>query len=200
MRIFNFLSVAIFLFSALVPAHATNNDILKEIEAHLNSIQTLQAGFQQYTPNEGYSSGLFYYKQPRKYLWQYTLPHNQKVVSTGSRIFFHDPETEQTTQLPPSIGFANFLNQKPMTLKSDDFQVRGVQVKNNIIQISIALNKLENSFFDLNFSKSPLQLLSMTQKSEFGAGISIVFSNLKLNENIQDDIFKFIPELEQTPE
>jgi outer membrane lipoprotein-sorting protein len=200
MRIFKFLFMTLLPIFSYTFAHAVNEHVLEEVEAHLNNIQTLQAGFQQHTPHEGYSSGLFYYKQPRKFLWQYNLPHNQKVVSTGSRIFFHDPDTDQTSQLPPNTGFANFLNQKPMTLKSDDFDIKNIQVNDNVIKISVGLNKPENTFFNLNFSRSPIKLLSMTQKGDFGTGISIVFSSLRLNQEIADDVFKFTPELEQTPE
>lgn len=173
---------------------------IDKIENHLNKIETFKASFQQHTPGEVYSSGMFYYKKPRKFLWQYHIPHEQKVVSNGSRIFFHDPQTEQTTQLPPSSGFANFLSQKPMTLKSDDFSIESIQIFDGIIDLELKADDEESARFHLKFSHNPVKLLSMTQRSEFGSGIGVVFSNHRINQGLEDDLFNFKPALEAIPE
>lgn len=193
---------AILIFPII--AHADDGDdsavIISKIENYLNSIESIQASFQQYTPGEVYSSGMFYFEQPRKFLWQYHLPNEQKVVSDGSRVFFHDPDTEQTTQLPPKAGFANFLNQKPMTLKGEGFTVDNVKSFDGVIELDVKIEGEEGNVFNLKFAEKPVKLLSMSQKGEFGNGVAIVFANHRMNKDIDDKFFKFKPELEQIPE
>jgi len=56
-----------------VIAYADDGDdsavIISKIEDYLNNIESIQASFQQYTPGEVYSSGMFYFEQPRKFLF-----------------------------------------------------------------------------------------------------------------------------------
>lgn len=200
MFLIRFLAIFIFPIIACANDSEISGTSIQKIEEYLNGIQSIQASFQQYTPGESYSSGMFYFEQPRKFLWQYSIPHEQKVVSDGSRVFFHDPETEQTTQLPRKAGFANFLNHKPMTLKADGFNIYNVKSYEGVIEMDIKIEDEESTTFNLKFTENPIKLLSMSQKGEFGNGVTIVFANQRVNQDIDDKIFKFIPELEQTPE
>ena len=146
------------------------------------------------------SSGIFYYQQPRKFLWQYQLPQNQKIVSTGSRMFFHDFETEQTTQIPMSSGFASFLTKQPLRLNDEDFKVLSSEELEGIINITLQLADDSSQQFNLRFESNPIKLLSMTQKGEFGTNLNITFANQKYNKPVDSELFKFTPELEKVPE
>ena len=191
----------ILALSLFLPLNAlANSPVVAQVEKHLNNLNSFSATFQQFTPSEGYSSGIFYYQQPRKFLWQYQLPQNQKIVSTGSRMFFHDFETEQTTQIPMSSGFASFLTKQPLRLNDEDFKVLSSEELEGIINITLQLADDSSQQFNLRFESNPIKLLSMTQKGEFGTNLNITFANQKYNKPVDSELFKFTPELEKIPE
>ncbi|MFT7144014.1 MAG: outer membrane lipoprotein carrier protein [bacterium] len=180
---------------ALNPAVAAETS-LTNIEGYLNSITTLEADFQQYAPGTPFTSGTFYLNRPKKFLWQYKLPHQQKLVSTGSRLFFHDPKTEQTTQLPLHSGFAAILTKNPISLSGDDFIVHDIKTEEGVTVVEMSLTHDEENRFVLRFKENPMRLLSMSSKDNFGQGVSVLFANHKQGHKLNENLFKFKPALE----
>lgn len=170
---------------------------LTDIENYLNGIATLEADFQQYAPGTPFTSGTFYLNRPKQFLWQYKLPHQQKLVSTGSRLFFHDPKTEQTTQLPLHSGFAAILTKSPISLNGDDFIVHSIKTAETVTVVEMSLSQDNENRFVLRFKDNPMRLLSMSSKDNFGQGVSVLFANHKQGHKLNKDLFKFKPALEE---
>lgn len=180
-----------------MPSFATEAT-LKRIEGYLNNLQTFEADFEQYAPGTPYSTGTFYLQRPKKFLWQYKVPHQQKIVSTGGRMFFHDPKTEQTTQLPLNSGLAAVLTKQPFYFQSDDIAVQEIRESEDIIAIELTLNNKneDGAAFTLKFTKEPFALLSLNNKDKFGQGVSISFKNIQQGHELKDELFEFVPAVE----
>lgn len=191
----NILTATFLLFSINV-AYA-NEATLSIVETYLNNISTLEADFQQYAPGTPFTSGTFYLSRPKQFLWQYKIPHTQKLVSTGSRLFFHDPKTEQTTQLPLNSGFAALLTKSPISLTNEDYTIHDFSNIEDITVIEMSVKGDNENRFVLKFSNNPLLLLSMKSKDSFGQGVSILFSNHKSGHKLNKNLFKFKPAVEQ---
>ncbi|MEJ2691973.1 MAG: outer-membrane lipoprotein carrier protein LolA, partial [Candidatus Thiodiazotropha sp.] len=75
---------------------------LRQLNAFLQELNTLQAGFRQTVQptdddNVYTSSGVFYLKRPGQLRWEYEDPATQVIVADGKRIWLHDLELEQVS-------------------------------------------------------------------------------------------------------
>tara|TARA_R110000868_G_scaffold218576_1_gene468899 strand:+ start:45003 stop:45605 length:603 start_codon:yes stop_codon:yes gene_type:complete len=170
---------------------------VEEIESYLNGITTLEADFQQQAPGTPYMTGTLYLNRPKQFLWQYKIPNEQKLVSTGSRLFFHDPETEQTTQLPLHSGFAGLLTKDSFSFNNGDFNIHNIQNYDDVTIIELSLKQDDENSFVLKFNNKPLSLLSMSSRDNFGQGVSILFANLQQGHTLDASLFNFKPVLEE---
>lgn len=195
--------IHIFIFALFLSFNATAEEnipsVTKKVENYFNSLQTFKASFQQFTTGEDYAFGYFYLQKPRQFLWQYTEPHNQKIVSTGSRMFFHNPQNEQTTQLPLNSGFAAVLTKSPFKIE-ESFNILDVKSHEGLLRIQIEPKEAEGvsgSRFVLTFEESPMRFMGMSMKDEFGQGIDIIFDNNEENVPLQSSLFHFTPAVEE---
>jgi len=136
------------------------------------SIKTYQASFvQTVTNNSGkviVYNGLVYIKQPNKMLWEYKTPIEKYVYMNKLKIIIDEPELEQAiyTELTNEINLIDFLNNPDLV---DDK-------------------------YTLTFKND--KLISIKYSDEMENNIEISFANIKVNQNITDQLFQFIAPLD----
>lgn len=170
---------------------------LKRVENYFNTLSTFQAEFEQVIPGQDVASGMFYINRPRQFLWDYTQPHAQKLVSTGAQLFFYDKEAEQATQLPLNHGLAALFVQEPFTLSGDKFLVDAYAENDTHMNLTLKMkepeSEAESGRLSLIFKKSPMTLEKIITEDAFGSRIHLLFKNIKTGLPLQASLFEFTP-------
>ena len=174
----------------------------KMVEDYFNGIATLRAHFtQQATGDSFVQEGEFYLRRPRQFLWQYETPDRQKVISTGTAIYFVDQERgDRVTQLPTNVGLARLFNTKVLSLARQGMEVTGARVTGN--QLLIDLKMLEKTRLNdqaglvslrMVFARRPMVLQRIDALDTTGVTTSVSFSNLQTGVELPRKLFDFVP-------
>ena len=108
-------------------------------------------------------TGNLFIKQPNKMLWKYELPVKKYVYMNGTNIIIDEPELEQAifTQMTDEINIIELINNPTKVDKK----------------------------YKLTFKDN--LLTKITYKDDIENQVTIIFTNIKINSNIEDKIFKF---------
>jgi outer membrane lipoprotein-sorting protein len=165
---------------------------VQTIENYLNNLSTLQADFQQIVPGEDYAYGTFYLARPRQFLWQYTTPKAQKIVSNGGQMFYHNEETNQVTQLPLNSGLAAILTRPNFNLSGEDISVKDYRSTTKGVAIQLGIDGHEDmGNVVLAFTKNPLTLAQIQTQDTFGNQVNVIFNNVEQNIPLNKKLFDF---------
>jgi len=171
--------------------------LAQKVEGYLNNITSFQASFEQVIPGQPISTGMFYLQRPRKFLWQYNVPHAQKLVSNGKHLYFYDEESEQVTQLPLNSGIGGLLTAKKLQLQNDKVALKSLTEEGAFIK-AVLSPKGEDHTVSFVFHKQPaLQLVKLITTDELGSEIHVGFSQIKEKIVIDQDVFSFEPEADE---
>lgn len=175
----------------------------QRVEAYFNGLTSLQADFVQTVTGEREPSrGTFYWKKPGKFLWLYRTPAAQKVISTGSAIYFID-DRQQATQLPMDAGVARLFNAKTLNLSKQGLRATSVKETGRTLSVTFAVDKKiaagENSGLarlTLVFAKLPgnrLQLAQIDAVDTLSTTTRVEFGNLQENLTLVNGLFAYTP-------
>lgn len=174
------------------------------VEGYFNGLTTMQAEFSQSVTGQAFASeGTFYLKKPRQFLWQYDTPVKQKIISTGTAVYYKDEERNQVTQLPMNSGLARIFNAKKLNLAAEGLRVTGVQSTPRVLVVSLALDK--RSFAEdqaglrsvrMTFDRLPgnaLQVREMEAVDTLQVTTKVSFSNVRTGVYFPPKLFDFTP-------
>lgn len=170
---------------------------LREVEAYLNNISTFKAEFTQFADGEE-AAGTFYMQRPRKFLWHYTAPTPQRLVSTGSQVFYYDEESKQVTQIPLNSGPAAILTRPQISLNSDDSTVSNIYSEDNNVVVTLELtnHELASSVpqMQLVFATAPkLHLSQIITTDQLGVKTFVTLHHIEEGVQLSQNLFKFVP-------
>ncbi|MDD9912255.1 MAG: outer membrane lipoprotein carrier protein LolA [Alphaproteobacteria bacterium] len=195
-----FFWVCAIFFIASAKAETTD-PMVQRVENYFNNLSTYQAYFRQVNETQGLvQEGNFYLKRPRQFLWQYQAPHKQKVVSTGSRMFYVDEESQQVTQLPLNSGLAAVLTQKKMAFKESKLQLLQSEKSTNGFGVTFQLPEedgLQGGTMTLRFQENPLQLAQMVTTTPLGQKTLIDFYDVVQGQPLTAGLFDYTPPQEE---
>ncbi len=105
-----------------------------QIETYFNGLTTLQANFTQTQsdmPGQT-QSGIFMVNRPKgQFVWQYLTPVKQKVVGTGTAVYYIDQSARagdsQVTQLPLDAGLGRLLRGGALKLAAVKLHVQSIE-------------------------------------------------------------------------
>ena len=169
---------------------------LKSVGAYLNNMSTFKANFKQATPGQlDVHQGTFYLKQPRQFLWQYESPGQQKLVSDGGRLFFHDPESDQITQLPLNNPLMRLLTKRPIQIPNKEFRIAGYASTSDHIEVVLAPRDESDdvgglSRVVLSFNRHPLSLAQLVTADALGNETYTFFTNVEEGQELSASLFK----------
>lgn len=189
------------LLFATLPTHAADlakqdRKKIAQVEAYLNDLKTFAARFEQNVAGMQPSTGVFYFKRPGRFLWQYETPDPVKLVSDGGLIYFHDDSNNQTNQVPRE-GIADFLTREEIDLTNGQFKVEHLNDSNGLLHVAVRLKDdtvgdIGNTL-TLTFLKGPLQLRQITTTNQFDQPVEVLFYNIRENADLNNAIFEFTP-------
>lgn len=184
------------------------------VERYFNGLGTLQADFSQQTTGEAFvQEGTFTLKKPRQFLWQYETPVRQRIISTGTAVYYIDQERSQVTQLPVNAGLARFFNAADFKLAKAGAQVTGVKSTPTRLVVTLKLdgktdgNQAGMTSVVLSFARargplpagsSGLTLEEIAAVDTLDVTTTVRFSNVKTGLVVSAEMFRYTPPQYQT--
>ena len=170
------------------------------LDRFIEEIRTLQADFsQELLDGEGNlveaASGTFSLKRPNRFLWSYAEPFEQQVVADAGNLWIHDVELAQVTVSPLEGAIAS----SPAMLLSgggrvrDGFEIVESSRDGEIVWITLAPREQGVDFRSVQLGFDAGELFALVLVDALGQVTSIVFRNVAVNRDIEDEFFQFEP-------
>jgi outer membrane lipoprotein-sorting protein len=140
---------------------------LAKVEAYLNSFRTLKARFTQLNPDGSQASGMFYLWRPGRMRLSYegvsstspSMANKHILVANGDTIYDHDPERDETTEIPVDATPASFILREKIRF-DQDIQVIRLEEKQGLLFLSLVKrDDPEAGTLTLVFHADPLTLI-----------------------------------------
>lgn len=205
------LMVALMLVASLGRAETvTAAEATRLVEDYFNTTKTMQAAFTQKTTGEAFTQeGMFYLSRtgtnPGKFLWDYQSPDKQRLIATGTALYFvDDANGGRVTELPIKAGLARLFAGKRLTLAKEGLQVAGAE--RNGGTLTVDLNVIGDLGGDdtsgvrkvtLVFDGSPMQLREARVLDAVDALTVMTFNDVKSGMALDDKMFRFVPKLKK---
>lgn len=187
---------------AMTPVDAA--DAARKVESYFNGLGTYQAAFAQKTSGEQWTQeGMFYLNRPKgQFLWNYETPDRQRLIATGTKLYFVDDEQGgAVTELPVKSGLSRLFTGQRLDLAREGLRV--VKAAENSSHLTVLLTT--NSGKDmgglkdvtLEFTKQPMALVRAQVVDETDAVTQMAFTDVRQGIAMDTKMFKFVPRLKQ---
>lgn len=191
------LTVFILFYSQLASAESESRNLL---EKFLKNTSTIQAKFQQKLVDpRGFllqeSAGDFTLKRPGRFIWDYVIPYEQKIISNGEKIWIYDSELEQVSVKK----YEQVLTGAPVILLDQNkdldqaFAIFDQGKKDGLNWLLLIPKSQDSDFKEVEIGLTANGLHTMKFVDNFEQVTVIEFQQLKLNEKLDDSLFLFIP-------
>ena len=188
--------IVLCFFSSLVNAGSARD----MLDKFLVNTERMQARFQQkLLDSQGFllqqSAGNFMLKRPGKFMWDYSVPYPQKIVSNGTAIWIYDSELEQVS----IKSYDQVLTGAPVMLLEQgknlatDFRVIDDGIVDNLYQVTLVPRTQDSEFKQIRISLQNDILRSMQLLDAFEQTTVIEFEHLQVNPPLDDQLFEFVP-------
>lgn len=170
-----------------VTAQTPSSD-LTHIEHYLDGLRTLEATFRQIDPDGRVLRGTFYLSRPGKMRLKYAPPLTQTVIADGNFLIYHNPDLDETTQLPLDSTPAQFILQEKISFQKDARVDSFKQAGGKIYLSLVKADDPEAGKMTLVFRAQPLELQEwiMTDPNQRATHVFLedVRRDVKLNKNL----------------
>jgi outer membrane lipoprotein carrier protein len=187
------------LVASLAPVLAGAADVAA-LKGMLEQTTTARARFAQMVLDKNLkplqqATGTMQFSRPGKFRWEYDKPHEQVIVSDGSRVWLYDKDLNQVTVR----RYDRALGSSPAALlagsneieKNYTFTAMGSQEGLDWLE---ALPRTQDTSFEkvrLGFGKAGLEVMEL--RDQFGQVTVIKFSTIERNAKLSPEIFRFTP-------
>jgi outer membrane lipoprotein carrier protein len=187
------------LVASLAPVLAGAADVAA-LKGMLEQTTTARARFAQMVLDKNLkplqqATGTMQFSRPGKFRWEYDKPHEQVIVSDGSRVWLYDKDLNQVTVR----RYDRALGSSPAALlagsneieKNYTFTALGAQEGLDWLE---ALPRTQDTSFEkvrLGFGKAGLEAMEL--RDQFGQVTVIKFSTIERNAKLSPDVFRFTP-------
>lgn len=180
---------------------ATPADGEQRAEQFLQGLEGLQAEFKQTLMDRtgqvtDESRGTLAIKRPNRFRWDYREPHEQVIVSDGTRIWLHDSDLEQVTVRKLDVA----LSSTPAMLLSgqgtltDNFEVTETVERGGVLWVRMQPKRNDTDFksVSLGFAGAKSQELRFMELADkLGQTTLLEFSNVQRNPALDTSLFSF---------
>jgi outer membrane lipoprotein-sorting protein len=145
-------------YAQTAPLSAADQALIKQIEAYLNSLTALTANFLQVAADGSTRTGKAWLQRPGKMRFEYDPPDPQLLVAGFGLLVYHDPDLDQTTNIPLSDTPLGILLAQHVTL-SGAVTVTNVDRQPGEDSVTvIRTGKTSEGSLTLIFGTDPLEL------------------------------------------
>ncbi len=186
----------------LLPAvlFAQEKSAREQLFSFAEGMNNLQARFEQVVLGTGgqiedSSDGEVWMSQPDFFRWQYGGEFPELVVADGEQIWIYDEVLEQVTVKPQS----DFAADSPLSLLTDihrideQFEVREAGEIEGMRLLELRSISQESEFERVLLGLKDDELAMMTMEDAFGLRTEIRFSEWQKNQELESDLFSFVP-------
>lgn len=184
--------------------------VLKTVESiqhTYDSIRSLRADFMQMTFSAGSpegirASGRVWFMPPESMRWEYDLPEKQLIVTSGENVYIYEKEAAQVTILSREHFLSTDISKAFFFGKGDIkrlFKIRQGMSNGRPDPLKFVLIPKENNPQIKRIVVTAGRKLNVVRElwfeDHFGGRTRLLFSDIKLNGDINRDMFSFkIPE------
>ncbi len=144
--------------SASVPLSAGDQALVAQIETYLNGLTALTANFLQVAADGSTRTGKAWLQRPGKMRFEYDPPDPQLLVAGFGLLVYHDPQLDQTTNIPLSATPLGILLAQHVVL-SGAVTITNLQRNPGEIDVTlIRTGKASAGSLTLVFGTDPLEL------------------------------------------
>ena len=191
-----FVGVAVPAGAAPAPASDTNatanRETLSQVVDYLNGLKTVTARFVQVAQDGSIRNGQAILQRPGKMRFQYDPPDPQLLVAGFGLLVFHDPQLNQTTNIPLAATPLGILLSKHVKF-SGPVTVTKVERPPGEVQISlIRTGKAAQGQLTLVFSSDPLELRQWQVTDAQGRTTQVSLYNLHATKPFPDKDFEYV--------
>ncbi len=154
------LSAGVFspALAASAPVSAADQALLTQVQNYLNSLTALTASFLQVAADGSTRTGKAWIQRPGKMRFEYDPPDPQLLVAGFGLLVYHDPELDQTTNIPLSATPLGILLANHVVL-TGGVTVTNIERDPGEDQITlIRTGKANEGSLTLVFGTAPLEL------------------------------------------
>jgi len=173
-----------------------NND-LRRIETHLNSIKSMRADFLQVSSTGVVATGKLLMSRPGKIRFEYDPPSPILLIADGVYLRYIDKDLKQVTHLWQEDTPVSVLVKQNIKL-SDDITVTALSRGAKTLAVTLTKSKNpENGSIKMVFTDSPLSLRKWVVLDPQGIKTTITLNKTERSVKIDPKLFEFNG-LEQT--
>ena len=177
--------------AAAATLSAADRADIARIEAYLNSIRSVRAGFLQVSSRGGVAEGRIYLQRPKQVRLDYKPPATLQIYADGYWLLFVDTELEEVTHVPLSRTMAGLLVRKRIRL-SGDIAVQRIERGAQSIRVHIVqADEPDAGRMVLTLSDRPLELRHWTVVDPQGVETRVSLIGPEFNVRIARKIFQF---------
>lgn len=183
------LSAAVPAFAAVSPNDAAT---LAKVANYLNGLKTVTARFVQVAQDGGIRNGKAILQRPGKMRFQYDPPDPQLLVAGFGLLVYHDPQLNQTTNIPLSATPLGILLSKHVRF-SGPVTVTKVERPPGEIQVSLVrTGKAAEGQLTLVFSTKPLELRQWQVTDAQGRTTQVSLYDLHATKPFPNKDFEYV--------
>jgi outer membrane lipoprotein-sorting protein len=164
---------------------------IARIEAYLNSVRSVEAGFLQISSGGHVAEGKLYLQKPKQLRLDYRPPATVQIYANGYWLAFIDTELEEISQVPLSSTPAGILVRERVAL-SGDITVTRIEKRDDQIRVHLVQTKEPDAGkLVMSFSDRPLKLQNWIVTDAQGIRTQVSLINARFNHRIDKKFFEF---------
>jgi len=183
----------VFTLGQPLGAFEANTKMISDIEKYLNSFQTLTSGFVERSPQGQLRQGRLYLSRPGKMRLEYRGTR-ERIIADGNFLIHHDPDLDETAQVPLDSTPADILLQEQISLTQGisvtDYE-EGVDQEGAYVKIELA--RLDSHFgtMVLVFRVEPtIKLVQWVVIDQQNSRTVVTLTSIKENVSLDPNLFQ----------
>jgi outer membrane lipoprotein-sorting protein len=179
-------------YAARLAPPAADIPVLTKVTNYLNGLKTITAKFMQVGPDGSVRTGKAIVQRPGKMRFQYDKPNPQLLVAGFGLLVYHDPELDQTTNIPLASTPLGILLDRTVRL-SGKVTVTKISQPPGEVQVSlIRTGKAQQGHITLVFSTDPMELRQWRVTDNQGQLTQVSLYDLHDAKPFPDKDFEYI--------
>lgn len=167
----------------------SDREILARVVAHIESIKTLEARFNQFSSGGSSASGVVKLKRPGLMKFVYEPPTPLNIVANNGLVYVEDTELETTDTYPVRETPLKFLLRRKVD--ADDLQLLGVDRGADRVTLTLTSNETEvEGSIALMFNAPELELRQWVIYEPDGRNTFVSLSDVRTGIDIKNSEFR----------
>lgn len=171
---------------------------LDRLNYFFSGVVTMQGSFTQTVVDDNgdlvqEAAGTLKLLRPGRFRWDYQTPFKQLIVSDGQFLWIYDEELAQATvrDIGAALGATPIMLLSEIRPVEEDFTVINEVTEGDLDWVDLAPKMSDTDFRRIRFGLDSVGLRQMILHDQFGQKTTIVFSQIRINEEVAASAFRF---------